>query len=65
MGPDNKAQELRALLGLAIKLRKFVASSRCEEADLFLSAAEALESRAHRRAYNLIDDGERIYSAEA
>jgi hypothetical protein len=65
MGPENKGQELRALLGLAIKLRNFVASSHCEDADLFLSAAEALESRAHRRAYNLTDEREKLYSAEA
>jgi hypothetical protein len=56
MGSENKAQELRELLGLAIKLREYVASSRCEDADLFLAAAEALESRAHRRAYSLSGD---------
>lgn len=56
MGPASKAQELRALLGLAIKIREYACSSHCEDADLFLSAAGALESRALRRAYNLPDE---------
>ena len=49
---STKAQELRALMGLAIKLRT-LAKTTDDPADteLFCSAALALEDRAHFVAY--------------
>jgi hypothetical protein len=47
-----KAQELRALLGLAIHLRAYAESTEnLSDTELFLSAALALEGRAHRLAF--------------
>jgi len=55
---STKTQELRALVGLAIKLRA-LAGETDENADteLFLSAALALESRAHQLAYGTAPAG--------
>ena len=47
-----KAPELRALLGLAIKLRAYAdATHDLGDIELFLSAALALEDRANRLAF--------------
>ena len=47
-----KAQELRALLGLAIHLRAYAANTDdLDDTELFLSAALALEDRANRLAF--------------
>ena len=49
---STKAQELRALLGLAIKLRTLAKSTDdLAYTELFCSAALALEDRAHFIAY--------------
>lgn len=47
-----KAQELRALLGLAIKLRAYAnMTDDLSDIELFLTAALALEDRANRLAF--------------
>ena len=52
MGSLSKAQELRALLGLAIRLRALAdASDELADTELFLAAALALESRANQIAF--------------
>jgi len=52
MGPSPKAQELRALMGLAIRLRALAQETEDDaDAELFLSAALALEERANRLAF--------------
>ncbi len=49
---STKTQELRALVGLAIKLRVLAEESDdIADIELFLSAALTLESRAHFLAY--------------
>jgi hypothetical protein len=56
MGSLSKAQELRVLLGLAIKLRTLAET--CEglpDTELFLAAALALENRANRLAFGAPD----------
>lgn len=56
MGSLSKAQELRVLLGLAIKIRALAET--CEglpDTELFLAAALALESRANRLAFGVPD----------
>jgi hypothetical protein len=51
---STKAQELRALLGLAIKLRSLAETTDdLADTELFLSAALALEDRAHVIAYGI------------
>ena len=50
-----KAQELRALLGLAIKLRTFAETTEdLADTELFLSAALALEDRANLIAFGTV-----------
>lgn len=50
-----KAQELRALLGLAIKLRTFAETTDdLADTELFLSAALALEDRASMIAFGTV-----------
>ncbi|HJR55800.1 MAG TPA: hypothetical protein VJ798_04410 [Rhizomicrobium sp.] len=50
---SGKAQELRALLGLATKLRTFAETTDdLADAELFLSAALALEDRASMIAFD-------------
>lgn len=57
MGSSPKAQELRALMGLAIRLRALAEESdSVADVELFLAAALALEDRAHRVAFGLPDD---------
>jgi hypothetical protein len=52
---SNKAQELRALLGLAIKLRTFAETTDdLADTELFLSAALALEDRANMIAFGTV-----------
>jgi hypothetical protein len=52
---SNKAQELRALLGLAIKLRTFAETTDdLADTELFLSAALALEDRANLIAFGTV-----------
>jgi hypothetical protein len=52
MGSLSKAQELRAMLGLAIRLRILAeASDALADTELFLAAALALENRANHVAF--------------
>ena len=52
---STKAQELRALLGLAIKLRTLAETTNdLADVELFLSAALALEDRAQLLAFGSI-----------
>ena len=52
MGASQKAQELRDLLGLAIKLRESAAQTDdARYIDLFIRTAEALEARANHIAF--------------
>jgi len=52
MASSTKAQELRALLGLAIKLRTLAETTDdLADVELFLSAALALEDRANLLAF--------------
>jgi hypothetical protein len=52
MGSLSKAQELRVLVGLAIKLRTLAdGGDDLADTDLFLAAAIALEERANRIAF--------------
>lgn len=49
---STKAMELRALLGLAVKLRAYAETTDdLGDTELFLTAALALEDRAHRVAF--------------
>jgi hypothetical protein len=55
---STKTQELRALVGLAIKLRVLAEESDdIADTELFLSAAHALEARAHHLAYGTAPAG--------
>jgi len=52
MGASHKAQELRDLISLAIKLRESAAQTDdARYIDLFIRSAEALEARANNMAF--------------
>ncbi len=56
---STKTQELRALVGLAIKLRALAEETHDDaDTELFLSAALALEARAHNLAYGTAPGGQ-------
>jgi hypothetical protein len=57
-GPRTKVQDLRQMIGLAIKLRASAAGAKdVEEIGLLLRAAQMLEARTERLAYGAPDGG--------